>query len=383
MSKQTIDTIHEKNNIIHNIIDAMTNRKCFLILGHVNPDEDCIASMVAAALILNKFYKDVQLFIEENIHEHFQYLINICEYNSIQVISKDEEIEKNIDTIIICDTPKLSMVHTNKTIDTLMEDSKCIKIEVDHHIGADSAYIGDEGFSLVTEASSASELVGLIALKMRKKDDLMLKYNITNFLTRNLVLSILTGIIGDSKMGKFLKSKRERKYYKIFSNLYNKLLESETIKETNFTNMSEVFNEIQRLSDDEESCFNFIVKKKDFSKSIGFLILNQEDMEHLKNEFDQDIIINAIRSVADHLAEESKRLSLVAFDDKNSDLIQFRIRRSHIFKTFDVRKVLDIFTIKNGGGHEGAIGFRMKRDDIDNIPEYVKTLTTGIDKHLN
>jgi len=50
MKKVPITTIYEKNRVIENIIDAMLTRNKFLLLGHRNPDEDCIASMVAFSL---------------------------------------------------------------------------------------------------------------------------------------------------------------------------------------------------------------------------------------------------------------------------------------------------------------------------------------------
>jgi len=55
MNKQAIETIHEKNMIVDNIIRAFQEKNFFLFLGHRNPDEDCIGSMVAFALIVGKF----------------------------------------------------------------------------------------------------------------------------------------------------------------------------------------------------------------------------------------------------------------------------------------------------------------------------------------
>ena len=57
MNKKSIQTIHEKNRIIDNIINALQEKNHFLFLGHQNPDEDCIGSMVAFALIVGKFSK--------------------------------------------------------------------------------------------------------------------------------------------------------------------------------------------------------------------------------------------------------------------------------------------------------------------------------------
>ena len=74
---------------------------------------------------------------------------------------------------------------------------------------------------------------------------------------RNLVLAILTGIIGDSNMGQYLKSRREKRYYQIFSGMFNDMLSRRTTKKTNFSTMDQVFTELQKLSDHEEDCFRY------------------------------------------------------------------------------------------------------------------------------
>ncbi|HXK37174.1 MAG TPA: DHH family phosphoesterase, partial [Candidatus Paceibacterota bacterium] len=326
MNKQPIETIHQKNTIIDNIINAMHVKQHFLILGHKNPDEDCIASMVAFALLVGKFAKTPHLYLSEIMHEHFQYLLNICIHNSVRCSGPHDTFRDAIDAIVVCDTPKRSMIDASPLIESMLDDPGILKIEIDHHLGADSQYIGDAGFRLVTEATSSSELVGLLALKLGKRKDILKQYNIQNPLSRNVVLSVLTGIVGDTSMGQYIKSKRQKRYYDIFSNLYNALLVRETTKETNFMNKDEVFHEIQRLSASEERCFRYIDSKKKFSRSIGYVVLNKKDMDYLSGVFDNDTIVSVTRSIADHLAEESSRLGLVAYDDSsNSNLVQFRL----------------------------------------------------------
>ncbi len=381
MKKKTIHTIYEKNRIIKNIIDALLMRDHFLMIGHQNPDDDCIASMVAFSLILSKFSKDAKICLKSPIHEHFQYLLNICKYNSISILNICNLMEEPVDTIVVCDTPKPSMVDSRDEIQTLLDSRDILTIEFDHHIGADSEYIGNEGYCLVTEASSASELVGHLAFKLRNRKDLLQQHQITDLFSRNLVLAILSGIIGDSKMGQFLKSKKEQRYYQIFSALFNKMLVRDTVKETNFSNMEEVFQELQRLSTKEERCFNYFIKNKRFSSSIGYVILKEKEMEILHKECDKDTLVSVARACADTLAEESGRLSLVVYYDnpEDSDLIQFRVRRSQHYKSYDLRNVLDIFSIENGGGHEGAIGFRIPRSEIGDLDAYIEHLINGIE----
>lgn len=383
MIKKTIKTIYEKNRIVDNIIGALQSKNHFLFLGHKNPDEDCIGSMVAFALIAGKFSKKADVYISDAVHEHFQYLLDICKHNAITCSGSPDFQYDEVDAIVVCDTPKTAMIDASPRIEAMLKKKNILKIEIDHHLGADSYYIGDRGYRLVTEATSSSELVGLIALKLAKREDILRRYNIQNPLSRNVILSVLTGIVGDTNMGLYIKSKRQKRYYDIFSNLYNSMLLKETTKDTNFMNKDEVYHEIQRLSRGEERCFQYIISKKKFSKFIGYVVLNKTDMDYLTGEFDNDTIVSVTRSIADHLAEESGRLGLVAYDDvKNTDLIQFRLRRGQGYKTFDLRKVLAIFSIADGGGHEGAIGFRISRSSINDINGFVAALLTGIEKAI-
>ena len=376
MRKTSIPTLAAKNAIIDRIAQALDERKSFLMLGHANPDEDCIASMVSFALLVTKFEKTATICFNGELHEHFTYLLNICRHNSIKVIGGTHNQRSTYDTVVVCDTPKPDMIECGVSVSEIMENKEALKIEIDHHLEADSAYFGDEGYRLVDEASSACELVGLIALKLRHRQDLTKKYNITDLLSRNFVLAVLTGIIGDSKMGKYLKTAREQRFYRIFSSMFNELLTDQTTKAGNFSNQEEVFNELGRLSDDEARCHSAFLNERRESRYVGYVVMDKVAMEAIYGEFNHDTIIAASRSIADILAEESGYLSLVVFYDHPSvsDLIQFRMRRSETFKRYDLRKIIEMLSIKNGGGHEGAVGFRIPSTEIQDIEEYTVTL---------
>lgn len=379
--KAGIATIAEKNRIVNNIIKAITSRDHFLLIGHKNPDEDCIASMVSFSLLLSKFSRSAHLVIWSKIHPHFQYLLNICRYNSIEILEECRKIPENISTIIIVDTPKPSMVQKFLGSSSLLSDSNILKIEIDHHLEADSDYIGDNGYCLVDEASSASELVGLIAFKLNNRTELLETHQVSELFSRNFALAVLTGIIGDSKMGKYLKTNREKWFYRYFSNMFNQLLSKKTHKGSkNLSSMKEVFAELEKLSEKEDACFRYMMERKNSNSSlIRSVVLKPADMEYLKVNYDHETIITVARFTADKLAEESGYLSLIVYyDDPDiSNLIQFRMRRSQGFKNLDLRKVIDHFSIENGGGHPGAIGFRIDRDLIESIDEYVKLLISG------
>ena len=198
-------------------------------------------------------------------------------------------------------------------------------------------------------------------------------------MSRNIVLAVVTGIIGDSRMGLLLKSEREKRSYRTFSNLFNKLLARTTVGESNFSDMKQVYQEIQKQSESEARCLEFFLQRQRLEGRVGYAFLGDRDSARLARDFDRDTVIAAARSVADSLAEESGWLGLVCYCDPPGDgqLVQFRLRRSRRYKSFDLRQVLDLFGFSDGGGHEGAIGFRLPRQGISSLSDYVNNLVHG------
>ena len=100
----------------------------------------------------------------------------------------------------------------------------------------------------MTEASSSCELVGLLACKLSQRPEIREDEVVQDIFSRNMVLSILTGIIGDTQLGKALKSHKERRFYEMFSDMFGRMLTEKTTKKTNFFNMEQIFGELRRLS---------------------------------------------------------------------------------------------------------------------------------------
>ncbi len=366
------------------IFEAVVRHECFLLLGHKNPDDDCVASLVAVGLLLKKLHKQAHIYFGARLHEHFEYLLSICRYNSIGLLSGDAGSPPGcrFDAVFVCDTPKPAMIDAPPWAQPLMDDSRVLKIEIDHHLGADSAYIGDRGYRMVAAASSASELVGRLALRLRRRHDLLSRFQINDPFSRNFVLAVLTGIIGDSKMGQFLKSRTERWYYRRFSRLFDRLLTRQTVGEANLADMEQVFRELQKLSNREQKCLELLLGRKQRSKSVAWVALTEDDLSGL--DCDAETVVSVARAAVDILAEESGRLGLVAYYDGPYDggLAQFRLRRSKDYKAYDLRDVLPLFGIRNGGGHEGAIGFRFPRREVLDIVARTRQLVDGIERAL-
>jgi nanoRNase/pAp phosphatase (c-di-AMP/oligoRNAs hydrolase) len=273
------------------------------------------------------------------------------------------------------------MLEDEPGIRAVMADRSIIHVELDHHLAADSAYIGDLGYRLVTDASSTAELIGLLALKMQADRALLQREQLVDLLSRNFVLAVLTGIIGDSKMGKYLKTRRERWFYSMFSAIFERLLAQKTEKDSgNFASMQQVFAAIQALSNSEEKCYQYLMSRKQLTGAIGRITLDQSASKELFWRFAAETVVAVAKAAADNLAEESGRLGLIGYYDDPllSDLVQFRLRRSKNFTSLDLRTILEKFGIADGGGHPGAIGFRFPKNEIDDIEKYAVQLTADL-----
>lgn len=377
--KTEIQTIAEKKRRVAHIIEAIEKNDFFLLLGHKDPDTDCIAALVAFALLLSKFQKEATIFLSGPVQEQFNYLLAICKYNNILVSYGKEVNLKNVSALVILDTPKPDMIAMNESIARLMEDPAIRKIEIDHHLQSDTQYAGDPGYCLVSEASSTCELLGYLTLKFAKK----LGIKTEDFFSRNIALAILTGVVGDSQMGKYLKTSKERRYYRIFTGLFERLLFEKTITgRGNLSSMEGIFDVIQRFSVQEKKCYDGIMALKRQSPLVYYVGLDKTRSVELFDVYGAELMVNISKAVADTLSEECGKLGMVAYydDDALSDFIQFRLRRSARFSTVDLRGILSALEIRNGGGHPGAVGFRIKKAEIPDLTAYTETLIARIEE---
>lgn len=366
--KADIPTVAAKNRAIANISRVLQEGDDFLIAGHKDPDEDCVSSMVAFALLVTKFGKKATISLGPKVQDNYDYLLNICRYNSIAVLRGGEL--PRVSTLVLVDTPKPSMVERGEVYEGLRCDPGVRKIELDHHLGADSRYYGDPGYRLVYEASSTCEIIGYLALKLAEDPGLLARFQIEELLSRNLVLAILSGMIGDSQMGRYLKSRREKWFYARFSAMFERMLSEKTRTDSgNFSSKEQVFEALENLSGEEDACFRLMAATRVDSGPVSWAVLDKEASRQVFATYGNDTVVAMAKALVDRLAEGSGRLGLVGYyDDPGlSSLVQFRLRRSQAWTALDLRDVLPRLGITNGGGHPGAVGLRLEKDAVGDI----------------
>ncbi len=383
--KHDIRTIAEKKRIVTNIARLLETNDSFLVIGHENPDEDCIASMVSIGLLLSMMNKRVQIDLSTSFQEQFRYLLNICRYNAIKVHEGQDMPDLGVHVIFILDTPKPEMIGTRAFYKKIFTNPKVSKIEIDHHLGGDSTYIGDEGLQLVASASSTCELIGYMLYKLSADSGFMKRNNLQDLFQRNMILSILTGMIADSHMGQYLKSRKERFFYDHFCLMFERMLVRKTREGSgNFSSKEELFKALASLSGLEEACFDFLSRSIQSLDKIKHALLDDSQSAKVFENFGADTLVSVSKALTDQLAEESGYLGLVAYRDDPalSPFVQFRLRRSKAFTGLDLRDVLKTLSIENGGGHPGAVGFRIERDKIADLGAYYQEILRNLEKMI-
>ncbi len=364
--KREPGSIARKKAIVSRIGRALAERDSFLVIGHKDPDEDCVSSMVAFSLLASKFNKKAVIAIGPGAQENFEYLFNICRFNSIQVCTGPTP--PSCSTLVLVDTAKPSMIDRPELFERMRRDPGVLKIEIDHHLESDSRYFGDEGYNLVYRASSTCEIIGYLSLKLEEDRALMAEFQIDELMTRNLVLAVLSGILGDTQMGKFISTRRELMFYRYFSSLFERLLAEKTRRgSANFSTKEQVFDTLKRLSDEEEACHAELSADVREMANLAYAFVGPEASGYLAERFGEETLVAVSKNLADELAERSGKLGLVGyFDDPSvSPFAQFRLRRAQGYSGIDLREVLVRLGIVNGGGHPGAVGFRVERSAMD------------------
>lgn len=381
--KTAFETIAERNRTTERIIANIGEAKTFLLIGHELPDEDCISSLVSMALLIAKFGKNVSIYIRDQIPEQLSFLINICEYNKIPIFKGPVYVGPKPDTIFVLDTPKPEMIADNPDITALMADASIRVIEFDHHLSSDAAYSGNEGYCMVTKATSTCELIATFCCKLLLKPELLKEYGIKDLFSRNLVLCMLTGIIADTRFGLTLKNDREIFFYNFFSKHLSTILSKSHRKNSkNYSSMTDISNSIQSLSVEERDIYQMLLDRARYSGKTGYVVLDSEESINILSRVDNTIFVKVVKAVTDFISEQSGTIGLTAYYEmpEVSNLIQFRIRASRNVTGIDLRTILLDFDITDGGGHPGAIGFRMPKNKITDFKAYIARLVDRLEK---
>ncbi len=139
------------------IVDALRNCRRPLVLGHVNPDPDCIASVLVMFTTLRGMGKDARALLPpELVADRFKFMLALTE--DVRAPSHDDEI----DLIVVTDTALRKRFNLGNDYE-LPKSAKIVNI--DHHLGNEK--FGDLNW-VDSSCVSATEMVFTLVEALRQ-----------------------------------------------------------------------------------------------------------------------------------------------------------------------------------------------------------------------
>ena len=381
-------SIRQKNITIRNILALVMHSSSFLVLGHSYTDVDCISSMVAISLLLKKFNKHVSIYLQDRFPSSVKFFKNICEYNEIMLFVGNTEDLKRPDVIIILDTPKPEMIAMDDKILSFFLQKNIPKIEIDHHFSSDARHSGDEPYQLTLRASSSAEIIAIICKKLSSHTQVLEKHGICEIYSRNIVMAMVTGMLGDAKMGEYLASKRDRSFFHYFLNKFDRLLQEYHYKGSkNIKNVDEALLLLEQMTEEESILYDIMEKYVTKMDKLALLLLDEASSLKLQAEADNFLtFLDVLRTMTGKLSDSPNLASISCFyyPLSISSFVEFRVRASESIRGIDFRSLIEEMEVPegNGGGHAGAICFKVDRALITDINEYTKKLIAKVEKKI-
>lgn len=358
--------------------------------------------MLSLSLYLRLLGKKVYLIISTSIGENLDYLARIIEYNSIPVLRQVEEIGRikdEVDAIIFCDTANTKLVPFYPYIRKHLLSRGLPVMEIDHHFGADSEVMTENGVTLFRHTNATTEIIGELLKKLFQK----FPGRSHPLDQRNILICLLTGLLGDTAGGRAVPY---RENYDYWIHTLGENLGKNTRwrkpnrtrlgddRETKFGHPDELWSYLNRLSQEQLACLKTLKERIVIDGEIGSLnLLNSTypQVSHVCRPYHSDWFTNMMGFLLNQISEATSKVGLVYYHGKNAedhDCIYIKIRRSAKYSGIDLRhveiKLRSAFDgmYMGGGGHAGAVSFRVHPHDENEFLTKFETVVNDLKKSL-
>jgi Exopolyphosphatase-related proteins len=326
------------------LFSLIIESKKIAIIGHSNPDGDCIGSVSALYNYLVGLGKSVSSLVPNKYPLFLSFLDpHKSIYDASSDIAKTQIIINNADLIICVDFNGLKRIDD---LGPIIKKSNATKVLIDHHPQPDQDF--DVIFSR-PDLSSASELTYWI---LKEIDEKFLKTENKSYFNLHIYTALYTGMMTDTNN---FSNSVVASTFAMASNLISVGVDKEMIQNEVFGGFSE--NRMRLMG---YMLYNNIHIYRDLQASV--MVITQK----IKDEFNFEIgdsegFVN--------LGLNIKGIKVAALFTENQDTIRVSLRSKG---TFSVNSFARKYF--NGGGHERAAGGKlfMNINDVENY--FIKSL---------
>ncbi len=311
-------------NSLESIAEEIKKRDDFILLGHENFDEDCIASLFSLKWILDNLGKKSIILLDEEIDE----------YNFLDIVDSDYSLFDNFE---LNKSKEYNIIAVDSGDEDRLKQGKDLLssfpvFNLDHH--EDNTLYGDYNYVNANKAAAAMiifELAEILNIKINNK----------------IGECILMGIIGDTGAFRYSNTSSEvleltAKLMKQGVDLYkiNRMIYSRNSYETVlFKGLA-----LSTIKLSENGKIAWIEAKKEFFEKAGL------------DKIDSQNIVNYARDI--------KGVEVgISFTEKNDEI-------KVSFRSNEYCKVNEIAAKFSGGGHPRAAGCTIK-DNLNSVEKKV------------
>ena len=377
-------------------VSLIGEKENFLFCGDIDPDS--VGSMVSLALFLRLMDKQAAVILPNGLNENLSYLTSILNHNSIRILNTEHEIRdlrNSVEVVIICDTANAKLIPFSPTLQEEFVQKSVQVIEVDHHFGADSELVTEGGIKLFREANATTEIIGELLQNLARK----FPETTDPFSQRNILIGLITGLLGDTASGKAILFKNDFDYW--MKKLGGRLTQntrwrktkngrSGDSKNSKFDTPEQIREYLDCLTIQQEEYLAVLMNRIDRQDGLGFLnLMNSayKEIENICKPNDSDWFADILGFLLNHVPEETGKVGVVCYNGKNAegkDCIFIKLRRAIDYDGFDLREVEGPIKkafgdgYMGGGGHPGAVSFRVDSLDEDSFLLKFKPVTDFI-----
>ena len=128
--------------------------------------------------------------------------------------------------------------------------------------------------------------------------------------------------------------------------------------------MERLLDVMETTDAETEKVYNAIVDRAVYTGRVGSVVLSEDESNAFFKNIEYAQFIGMIKVATNTIAEKAGGVGISAYFDSpdKSNKIQCRIRVSEAMRGINLHPILSHFKITDGGGHPGAIAFRLPRE---------------------